>query len=110
MVFDATNLRKEWCKACAAAGLGTIIEVEGKPHDPKYEGLTLHDFRRSAICNLVTVAKVPERVAMKITGHKTRSVFDRYHIVSTDDVVDAMKAVETTTLKSDRVLEAVVKN
>jgi integrase len=29
-VFDGTNLRKEWVKACAAAGLGTIIEVEGK--------------------------------------------------------------------------------
>ena len=31
-----------------AAGLGTFIEVEGKP-DPKYTGLIIHDLRRSAI-------------------------------------------------------------
>jgi len=92
-VFDTTNLRKEWMKACEAVGLGHITPVEGKPHDPRYEGLTLHDFRRSAVRNLVN-AGVPERVAMKISGHKTRSVFDRYHIVSTDDVTTAMRRVE----------------
>jgi integrase len=96
-VYDGTNLRKEWMKACAAAGLGTIIEVEGKPYDPRYEGLTLHDLRRSAVRNLVN-AGVAERVAMKITGHKTRAVFDRYHIVSTTDVTSAMQAVETASL------------
>jgi integrase len=96
-VFDTTNIRKEWMKACAAVGLGRIIPVEGKPYDPKYTGLTLHDFRRSAARNLVTVAGVPERVAMRITGHKTRSVFDRYHIVSTDDLSGAMSRWEAAT-------------
>jgi hypothetical protein len=57
-VFDTTNIRKEWTKACAARGLGRIIAVEGRPYDPRYEGLTLHDFRRSAIRNLVTRAGV----------------------------------------------------
>jgi integrase len=90
LVFDTTNIRKEWIKACAAVGLGRIIEVEGKPYDPRYEGLTLHDFRRSAIRNLVTLGGVREKVAMEITGHKTRSVFDRYHIVDTTDVLEAM--------------------
>jgi len=93
-VFDTTNIRKEWTKACAALGLGRIIAVEGRPYDPRYEGLNLHDFRRSAIRNLVTLAGVREKVAMEITGHKTRSVFDRYHIVDTQDVSNAMQQWE----------------
>lgn len=34
---------KEWMTACAVAGLGTLTEVEGRPYDPIYSGLTLHD-------------------------------------------------------------------
>jgi len=39
-------------------------------------------------------AGVSEKVAMAISGHKTRAVFDRYHIVDTQDVVDAMRRVQ----------------
>jgi integrase len=99
-VFDGTNLRKEWMTACHSAGLGTRIEVEGKPY-PYYKGLTLHDLRRSAVRNLRN-AGVAETVAMKISGHKTRSVFERYNIVSTEDVSDAMRAVESASLAAGK--------
>src|SRR5258708_1398990 len=91
-VFDATNLRKEWHKACVAAKLGRLTKVEGIP-DPRYTGLIIHDLRRSAIKNLMK-AGVNEKVAMKISGHKTRAVFDRYHIFNTEKVVDAIGRVQ----------------
>ena len=100
-VFDGTNLRKEWMKACNAVGLGTTTEVEGRPYDPIYSGLTLHDLRRSAVRNL-RKAGVSEKEAMKISGHKTRSVFDRYNIVSTDDVMEAMRKLEIAALAESK--------
>lgn len=94
-VFCSQNLRTEWEKACAACGLGTLETVKKTRWAyHRYSGLIIHDLRRSAVRNLVN-AGVPELVAMRISGHKTRSVFDRYHIVSTDDVSAAMRRLET---------------
>jgi integrase len=98
LVFDSTNLRKAWHTACAAVGLGRLEKVEGK-RDKRYTGLIVHDLRRSAIRNLVR-AGVPERVVMAISGHKTRSVFDRYNITSEQDVVAAMRRLQAVSSAS----------
>ena len=55
----------------------------------KVEGLLFHDLRRTAARNLRN-SGMAEGVIMRIGGWKTRSVFDRYAIVSTDDCTDAL--------------------
>jgi hypothetical protein len=69
----------------------------------RYNGFIVHDLRRSAIRNLVN-AGVPEPVAMQISGHKTRAMFDRYYVVSTADVTAAMQRVETAALPPRKVI------
>lgn len=74
------DFRKAWATACRDSGV---------------PGMHRHDFRRTAVRNMVNRG-VPERVAMKVTGHKTRAVFDRYHIVSPGDLQDVARKLAGT--------------
>jgi integrase len=88
-LFDARNLRKSFQAACVKIGLG----VKTGPKVWQYKGLLLHDFRRSGVRNLVR-SGVPRRIAMKISGHLTESTFERYNIVDSTDLHEAMARVE----------------
>jgi integrase len=72
------DFRESWSTACTKAGV---------------PGLLFHDLRRTAVRNLRR-AGVAESVIMKITGHRTRGVFERYNITDQTDTQEAGRMAE----------------
>lgn len=82
------HFRKSWDTACKLAG---FWDAERKRPTKLF-----HDLRRTGVRNLLR-AGVPEKITMQISGHKTRSTFERYNIVDERDVIQAMQKLDAYT-------------
>lgn len=72
------DFRASWEAACVRAGV---------------PGLLFHDLRRTAARNM-RKARVSETMIMRITGHRTRAMLDRYDISDDSDALDAGQQTE----------------
>jgi integrase len=112
------DFRDDWARACCAAGVGRMIckacrkagekvtvsenpcpncgkkcDLSASGKDLEFIGLIFHDLRRSGASNMIRDG-LSERQAMSVTGHLTRSTFDRYHIVDPAQVREIANKME----------------
>jgi integrase len=104
-VFAVGSFRTAWENACARLGLGEItLSRDAARQRRRYRGLLVHDLRRSGVRNLIR-DDVTETVAMKISGHKTRHIFERYNITDTADIRAAIGRREKSFRKAGRAVK-----
>jgi hypothetical protein len=110
------DFRKTWANVCVAAGVGKFLcptcenPVNAEMHcdscmqdrtrnEVRYTGkdggLIFHDLRRTGVINM-SRAGISDKVGMTISGHLTRSIYDRYRIVPPKDLRDAARALEVS--------------
>jgi hypothetical protein len=86
-VFDSSNYKEEWMRACAKAGLGTY---DDKAHRKIEGGVRIHDCRCSGAINLLE-GGVDEGLVLKIGGWRTRTMLDRYNVTSMERLSAALE-------------------
>jgi integrase len=72
------DFRDSWTNVCKEAGVPELL---------------FHDLRRTGVRNMIR-SGIPQKVAMRISGHKTPSVFNRYDIIDQTDLQDAARKME----------------
>lgn len=91
LVFPLGRYRWQWYKAAVAVGAGEwVATATGRK---RYAGILLRHTRHTAVRNMVD-AGLEEKRVMDVSGHVTRSMFDRYNISREEDAARARDAID----------------